>query len=121
LAQFSGTWEQHGGTLYVDAAGRFLIRYRTYAWCSSAPPPCDAVNRNVILMGGRSSGLLTRSVNGIATGQITQTNDSAVYGVGPVRMTLDVRDDSLAVTPSYGNGAPFPFCGAHAPILRCGA
>jgi hypothetical protein len=51
---FTGIWNSHGGRLDVKADGSVTLIYRIYVWCSDNPtPPCDQMEGNQIISGGR--------------------------------------------------------------------
>lgn len=54
--RFAGRWGRHGFTLEITADGNARATWRIYSLCSDDPtPPCDAVQGDVIIPGGRAA------------------------------------------------------------------
>jgi hypothetical protein len=118
LSRFGGKWGGHGrGLSFTGPTGD--IAYRIYKWCADdSTPPCDEMQGNEIIDGGRIGLRLDRAYEAgtatVAEGIVTSSTDPA-YAVGePVTARVQSQILSLSIFP----GAPF--CGPHLPPSRSG-
>jgi hypothetical protein len=114
FAELTGDWVGHGGSIVIQANGRFTIGMRTYQFCGQAPPPCDTVSGNEIIDGDEASGQLTAISGEVATGAVTKTTDTSLSPEGPMKIVLVPSTDSISANN-------VTFCGTSAPVGYCGA
>ena len=117
LGPFVGEWSAHGAGLTVRPDGSASLVWRTYRWCSDDPrPPCDGMNGDEIVSGGRASLRLDVVSGHEAHGTVDDSSDPSRLPAGsPITLRL-LPDDQLEVQP-----AAFTFCGPSAPPGACGA
>jgi hypothetical protein len=92
FSRFAHRWQRHGLTVEIAPDGSLTATWRTYRFCSEAPPPCDGVQDDVITDGGRGTGLLRRVSGATATGEVTSTNEASTWPRGPLSITLGEYD-----------------------------
>jgi len=119
LHRLDGNWSGHGRSLSLKA-GAGLIDYRVYKSCTDDPtPPCDEMQGNEIIDGGRIEIRLTTAYMAgtatIAQGNLVSSTDPSIP-TGPIT----ARDFDHLLTLSVFPGAPF--CDAQsAARSECGA
>lgn len=86
---FAKGWSKHGFGIKINTDGSGEASWRTYKWCSDDPtPPCDSMEGNNIIDGGKATIKLS-SVNGsTASGQVTSSSEPNVLIVAPLTLTI---------------------------------
>jgi hypothetical protein len=123
IAPFVGSWSTHGIGINIAATGAGSGEWRTYADCSTAPPPCDTFTLSgsvdTITDGGHTT-FTIYSVGPSTVAHATSTsNQSATFPSGQIDISL-IANDELIVTSSSANTS-VTLCGKHAPIACFGA
>lgn len=115
FSRFAQVWQRHGLTVRVTADGRVTASWRTYHFCSEAPPPCDRFEGDDIINGGYGTAVLRHSNGSTADGEVTATDDTATWPPGPFSITLGTYDtaqlrlnaEALTICgPDFGRLAP---------------
>jgi hypothetical protein len=89
LSAFVGTWSHHGVLLEIADDGSAQALWRTYYWCApGVPEPCDRIEADRLISGGRAELWFTPTTAGIAAGEIVDTSDPSLFDVGPVELRL---------------------------------
>ena len=89
LASFTGLWRSHSFMLTIDEHGVGNAAWRTYRWCSSAPPPCDDMRDDLITPGGRAAFVVQGAGERWADVDVVDSSDPALVPVGPARLALE--------------------------------
>ena len=103
LAAFAGRWQSHSFLLEIDAQGSGTAAWRTYRWCSGAPPPCDEMRDNLITPGGRATFVVHDAGEQWVDIGVVESSDPSSVPLGPARLVL-VEDGRLRliVEPTAG-------------------
>ena len=88
LGSFAGRWQSHSFLLDIDAQGSGAATWRTYRWCSSAPPPCDDMRDNLITPGGRATFVVHDAGEQWVDIDVVESSDPASVPLGPARLAL---------------------------------
>ena len=109
LASFTGRWQSHSFMLDIDAQGTGAAAWRTYRWCSGAPPPCDDMRGNLITPGGRATFVVRDAGDRWADIDVAESSDPAAVPLGPARLAL-LEDGRLrliveSIAAAGGGGA----------------
>jgi hypothetical protein len=125
FAPFAKDWVSHAFGLKVDASGAATAWWRVYTWCSENPrPPCDGMDGNEIIPGGRATVSFNRVDEDTAYGAVTETTDPRGLS-GNVSLTL--QEDGMAqLEEPSSSSLPRLLCGPDVPesVMRetpCGA
>ena len=89
LASFTGLWRSHSFMLTIDEHGAGDAAWRTYRWCSSAPPPCDDMRDDLITPGGRAAFVVQGAGERWADVNVVDSSDPASVPMGPARLALE--------------------------------
>jgi hypothetical protein len=120
FARFSGSWQTHGGGVYIGPGGKGEYQLRTYVNCTQTIlTDCDRIKGNVIYPGGFGTFALTRVAGNTVYGSMTNSSTSWEINT-PISFRLTSRDVLIAKGPSDLLGQR-NFCGPHAPAGACGA
>jgi len=89
IPDFAGGWWHHGFSLGVNADGSAEASWRVYAWCkdNGNKQPCDGMNGNYILNGGRATLIFDRADYRTLYGTVTTSTDEKTLPLGPVALT----------------------------------
>jgi hypothetical protein len=122
LAPLVGDWTGHGGGIHIGADGQGLATFRAYRFCTDNPtPPCDTMNGNAIVDGGRATFRLTAAgTPGTATGQVTSSNDPEAFQPGFV-VTINLTSGDVMLVSSSPTAQSVAYCGSRATAGACGA
>jgi hypothetical protein len=122
LAPLVGDWTGHGGGIHIGADGQGQATFRAYRFCTDDPtPPCDTMNGNAIVDGGRAQFRLTvAGAPGTATGQVTSSNDPEAFQPGFV-VTVNLTSGDVLLVSSSPTAQRVAYCGSRATAGACGA
>jgi hypothetical protein len=103
FARFAGAWDRHGFRLQLTPEGAATATWRVYRWCEpGVAAPCDTLQDNVIIAGGRAAVAFTRADGDVAVGRIVATADPAEWPVG-ADVTLALGPNGMAELTVRGN------------------
>lgn len=109
LGALTGDWAAHSAGLSVKPDGTFTVFQRVYGGSSTNDT-------------AHGTGRLTTAADGVAEGEITQsdvtTGDGAIP-LGAVRLTFSPDNDTVRIVLS--DNQSWTFCGLNAPSGFCGA
>src|SRR5947209_4248172 len=122
-ASFVGSWNHHGFSLDVTAAGTAFAVYRTYVWCSAQQRAgCDRIVGNQIYAGGLWAAYLQPPRGTSAGGVIGASADTSLDGTA-VRLVRAPHDLLLLTWGPNGHRVQETLCGPQALSSQhvCGA
>jgi len=128
LNNFVGDWSHHGFLIRIADDGSASALWRVYQWCGpGVPAPCDRIENNGIISGGRGELTVTPVAPDVAQGEVVSSTDEVGLPQGPFTLQLmpygmavlqqDGQDDLILCGPRYLDEAP-PDLIEHSP---CGA
>lgn len=122
MGSLVGDWKGHGGGVHIGADGQGQATFRAYRLCADDPtPPCDTMSGSTIIDGGQAQFRLKPSTGpGVATGQVTSSNDPAAFQPGFV-MTVHVVPGDVMLVTSSPVAQSVAYCGPRASAGACGA
>lgn len=101
--------------MMVLSDGSFVLEWRTFRWCGTAPPPCDQQANNLITDGGRAQGSMAPIGGDSAAGSVSASNDPAMVPKGNFVadvsvyqvLTLDLASQTIRLCgPDFTTLAP---------------
>jgi len=109
FSAFADNWWHHGFSIIINRDGTGEADFRIYKWCSDDPtPPCDSMEGNNIISGGKAT-LKLLSINGkTASGQVISSSDPSIVMVAPFTLTI-LKYDMLEFNQG---GITRTFCGS---------
>lgn len=106
---FAKVWWHHGVAITINIDGTGEANWRT-GWCSDNPtPPCDTIEGNAIVNGGKSTLKLSSINSKTASGKVVSTNDPKFLMVAP--FTLTILEYGMSELNQGGDKSAILFCG----------
>lgn len=89
LTDFAGGWGRHGFILSISADGSAEASWRVYTWCkdNGNRQPCDSVQGNGIISGGKATFRFDRSDYRTILGTVLSSTDRERLPLGPVMLS----------------------------------